>query len=60
MLRVDVRYMKPNNLFEVGLVDYAEGDEPATPTLFVGAYCQNTEDRVWFEEQVEAIIRRSK
>ncbi len=60
MLRIDVRYMQPNNLVEVGLVDYPPDAEPTTPTLFVGAYCNSSEDRRWFEERVREIIERSE
>lgn len=59
MLRIDVRFLKPNNYSEVGLVDYAPGSSANTPTLFVGAYCKTRADDAWFEKQISDIIKRS-
>lgn len=59
MLRIDVRYMKPEHYEEVGLVDYPKGAKPTTPTLFVGAYCKTLADKEWFEKTVAEIVRNS-
>lgn len=59
MLRIDVRYMKPDHYEEVGLVDYPKGVKPTTPTLFVGAYCKTLADKEWFEKTVAELVRNS-
>lgn len=59
MLRIDVRYMKPEHYEEVGLVDYPKGAKPTTPTLFVGAYCKTLDDKEWFEKTVAELVRNS-
>ena len=59
MLRIDVNYMKPDNWWEVGLVDHGPGEEAKHPTLFVSALCPTREDYDWFMEQVREIVRRS-
>lgn len=60
MLRIDVRYMKPDHYEEVGLVDYPKGAKPTTPTLFVGAYCKTLADKEWFEKSVADLVRNSE
>lgn len=60
MLRIDVRYMKPDHYEEVGLVDYPKGAKETTPTIFVGAYCKTLADKEWFEKTVAAIVRNSE
>lgn len=59
MLRVDVRYTKPGNYMEVGLVDHDLDEEPKNPTLFLGAFCNTDEDRKWFDQQVEKLTKAS-
>lgn len=60
MLRVDVRCLRPDNYIEFGLVDYAKGAKPTTPTLFIGAYCKTVADQKWLEKTVKEIVERSK